>query len=196
RAGFVRDPGRSRRAPRAGADRRGGDPWHARLDHMPGKAASLRGMLTEDIETVLDFWFADGRERQWFERSDAFDRLVGETLLSLHERAAAGELDGWAAEPRGALALVILLDQVPRNLFRGTPRAFATDAKARDVARAALAAGHDAALGSDHERMFLYLPFEHSEELADQELSVQLFGRLSDPEALRYAQLHRDIVCR
>lgn len=149
-----------------------------------------------EIDEILAFWFAEGRVAQWFERSLAFDREVAERLAPLHERAAAGELDHWAAEPRGALALVILLDQVPRNLFRGTARAFESDAKARAVSHAALAAGHDAALSAEAERLFLYLPFEHSENLADQERSVALFSRLSDPGWLRYAELHREIVAR
>lgn len=149
-----------------------------------------------DIDRVLDFWFAEGREQQWFVRDEAFDRQTAETLGALHEQAVRGTLDGWAAEPRGALALTILLDQVPRNIHRGSARAFAADAKARAVCRAALAAGHDAALASEAERTFLYLPLQHSEDLADQELSVALFGKLSDPTARRYAERHREIIER
>lgn len=148
------------------------------------------------IEHVLAFWFADGREAQWFERSETFDAAVREALEALHLRAAAGTLDHWAETPRGALALVILLDQVPRNLYRGTARAFATDAKARAVCRAALDAGHDAALASAAERLFLYLPLEHSEDLADQERCVGLVAALGDAEQLRYAERHREIVQR
>ncbi|SMF38702.1 Uncharacterized conserved protein, DUF924 family [Tistlia consotensis] len=153
-------------------------------------------MSEAEIESVLAFWFAEGRDAQWFERDEAFDRAVGGALGALHERAAAGELDHWAAEPEGALALVVLLDQVPRNLFRGTPRAFATDARALAVCRAALAAGHDAALADDRRRIFLYLPLEHSEDLADQERCVALCARLSNPDWLSYAERHRDVIAR
>lgn len=153
-------------------------------------------MNDEAMERVLAFWFAEGRPAQWFERSDAFDREVREALEPLHEQAVEGALDPWAATPRGALALVILLDQVPRHLHRGSARAFASDAKARAVCHAALAAGHDAALSSDPERMFLYLPLEHSEDAADQERSVALFAALGEPEWLRYAERHREIVQR
>lgn len=153
-------------------------------------------MSEAEIEAVLGFWFGEGRDAQWFERDEAFDRAVGEALGALHEKAASGGLDHWAAEPRGALALVILLDQVPRNLFRGTPRAFATDPQALAVCKAALAAGHDARLADDRERIFLYLPLEHSEALADQERCVALCAPLSEPDWLTYAERHRDIVAR
>ncbi|MEX0758994.1 MAG: DUF924 family protein [Tistlia sp.] len=153
-------------------------------------------MSRDDIERVLAFWFAEGRQAQWFERDEAFDRDVGTALSPLHAQAAAGALDDWAQDPRGALALIILLDQVPRNLYRGTARAFATDAKALAVCRAALADGHDAALASEDEKAFLYLPLEHSENLADQERSVACFGRLSNETYRRYAELHRDVVAR
>ncbi|WP_338089144.1 DUF924 family protein [Nannocystis pusilla] len=111
-------------------------------------------------------------------------------------RAASGALDGWGAAPRGALALVILLDQFPRNMFRGTPEAFASDAKAREVANAALDAGHEHAL-TQEERLFLYLPLEHSEELADQERCVELMRALDEtPMWLDYAVRHRDVIAR
>lgn len=153
-------------------------------------------MSRYDIDRVLSFWFAEGREDQWFERSDTFDRAVERTLGGLHAEAAGGAIDCWAATPRGALALIILLDQVPRNLYRGTARAFATDAKALAICHAALAAGHDGALATDHERVFLYLPLEHSEDLADQERCVALCAGLADSQFHRYAVLHRDIIAR
>ena len=150
----------------------------------------------DDIERVLDFWFAEGRKAQWFAKDESFDRAIAETLGGLHRQAAEGALDGWAASPRGALALILLLDQVPRNLFRGSPRAFATDAKARDLCLAAVEAGHDRQLADDDQRCFLYLPLEHSESLADQERSVALFAGLADAEYLRYAEQHRAIIAR
>ena len=157
-------------------------------------------------EAVLDFWFGrpgdpeHGSSRApWFESDASFDRAVGAHCRALHEQAAAGELDAWAATPRGALALVILLDQVPRNLYRGTPRAFATDAQALGHARAALAAGFDQAM-TPLERWFLYLPFEHSEALADQRRAVALFEALPDhperDEALAFVRRHCEIIER
>lgn len=148
-------------------------------------------------ETVHDFWF-EGRLRyqeRWFKVDPAFDRAVARALLPLHERAAAGMLADLAAGPRGALALVLLLDQVPRNAFRGTARAFATDAAALGVARYAVGLGHDLQL-HPVERLFLYLPFEHSERLADQERSIELYTGLGDRLALEFAHRHRDIVLR
>ncbi len=143
---------------------------------------------------VLDYWRRAGAAGQWFRKDTAFDRDFSERFAALHARAAGGELDAWAGGADGALALLILLDQYPRNAFRGSARMYATDAQARRVARAALDAGHfehvEPAL-----RLFMCLPFAHSEELADQELSVALNARLG-AEALRHAEGHRDIVRR
>ena len=154
------------------------------------------------ISRVLDFWFApadDGGddEARWFKRSEAFDRAVRETLAEDHERAAAGAYDAWQASPQGCLALVLLLDQVPRNLFRGDPRAFATDARARAVTRQALDRGFDRQLPRQVERMFLYMPLEHSEALADQEDCCRLMAGLDDnPDWAVWAEKHRMIVAR
>jgi uncharacterized protein (DUF924 family) len=147
------------------------------------------------LDELLAFWFAPGTKPRWFAKDGAFDAELRDRFGPLAAAAAEGRLARRAGTPRGALGLVLLLDQLPRNLHRGDPRAFAQDEKARAVASAALAAGHDAALGPD-ERLFLYLPFEHSEDLADQERAVELFGRLGDPELLGYAVRHRDIVAR
>ncbi len=147
-------------------------------------------------DDVLEFWFAQGMAERWFKKDPAFDGEVRQVLLPLHEQAAAGELDGWGQSARGALALVILLDQVPRNLFRGEPRAFASDAKALAVTKRALREGLDKTL-RQAERMFLYLPLEHCEDLADQELCVTLTGSLDEnPEWHDYAVRHRDVVAR
>ncbi len=149
---------------------------------------------------VLDFWFAGdpGTPRPvWFQKNDAFDTACG-ALADLRGQALDGTLDHWAATPRGALALVILLDQLSRNLFRGSPEAFAADPKARAVARAAIAAGFDTRLGPQ-ERLFIYLPIEHSEDPADQDLSVRLFeslrGLVAD-RSIDYAYRHRDVIRR
>jgi uncharacterized protein (DUF924 family) len=147
---------------------------------------------------VIAFW-RDAGPTRWFRKNEAFDRAFRERYLAAHEAAARGELDGWRATADGALALCILLDQFPRNAFRGTPRMFATDAKAREVARAAVRDGFD--LQTDEPlRQFFYLPFTHSERLKDQELCVELTSRIADAslreESLRYARMHRDIIAR
>jgi len=162
-------------------------------------------------EEVLDFWFGQPADpvrnpacirprAVWFQRDATFDAECHRRFLIPHERAAACELVDWKDEPRSCLALLLLLDQIPRNLFRGTPRAFATDAKARAVARHALARGLDMALPSVW-RWFMYLPFEHSEEVHDQRLSVSLFEVLTlnhpaSREPLDYARRHRDVIER
>ncbi len=149
-----------------------------------------------EIGEILDFCFADGVVPLWFTKDPAFDRRVEAQLLTDHERAAAGAPDVWQASAEGCLALCMLLDQAPRNLFRGEPRSYATDAKARAVTHEALDRGFDRDL-PQIQRVFLYLPLEHSELLAEQQLSVQLIGELDqDPDWLDYALRHRDIVAR
>lgn len=148
------------------------------------------------LEDVLAFWFAEGRKPQWFESSEAFDAEVRRALQPLYEAACDGRYESWRRNPRGCLALVILLDQVPRNVHRGTPQAFASDAAARAVTRHALQEGFDEAL-AEVERVFLYMPLEHSEDLADQQDCVRLVAALpSSGEWLSYAERHRDIVAR
>ena len=149
--------------------------------------------MTSSPETFLAFWRAAG-SRQWFRQDDAFDTALRERFLDLHDAAAAGRLGGWPATADGALALVLLLDQFPRNAFRGTPRMYATDAQARAAASAAIGAGHDHAVDEEL-RQFFYLPFMHSEDLADLDRCVALNEAVGG-ESLRYAQHHRDIVRR
>ena len=144
---------------------------------------------------VLEFWFSPESEPCWFEWSEALDQRSREMLEAKKAAAAAGRLDDWQQTAESALALVVLLDQVPRNLYRGSARAFASDAKALSVARAALARGFDRDL-PEKQRLFLYLPFEHSEDSADQAESCRLFATLSDPEYLKYAEAHRDVIAR
>ena len=153
---------------------------------------------------VLRFWFGDdaayGKPRKaWFEKNPEFDREIHARFLPLHERAAAGELDHWQSMPGECLALVIALDQFPRNLFRGEARAFASDARALATARRAIEAECDADM-LPVERLFLYLPFEHSESLDDQWRSLALIGRLAPwPETadvFPYAVRHWEIVRR
>ena len=147
-------------------------------------------------EAVLGFWFAPGMDARWFVKDAAFDDQVRAALGAAYEGAAAGGLRDWQDRAQGALALVLLLDQVPRNLFRDDPRAFATDTQARAVAEQAIARGLDRQL-SQLERYFLYLPFEHSEDLADQERCLVLVAALDqEPSWLDWAKRHRDIIAR
>lgn len=142
---------------------------------------------------VLDFWREAGPER-WFRKDEAFDARFRERFLATHEAAACGALDAWANSADGALALLILLDQFPRNAFRGTPRMYATDAKAREIARRAVDAGFDRQV-EPSPRSFFYLPFMHSERLEDLDRCVELTRPLGE-ESHRYAVHHRGIVER
>jgi uncharacterized protein (DUF924 family) len=145
-------------------------------------------------DDVLAFWRAAGPQ-QWFTKDDTFDAEIRTRFLPIYEAAAAGALADWEATPDGALALTIVLDQFPRNMFRRDARAFAADAAARAVADRALARGFDKQVPSG-ERLFFYLPFEHSETMADQERCCTLFRALGDADLLRWAELHADIIRR
>ena len=143
---------------------------------------------------ILSFWREAGRDR-WYEKDDAFDAEVRRRFLDLWRKAAAGELASWEASDGGALALTIVLDQFPRNMFRGDPRAYATDAMAREVAARAIDRGADARIEPPL-LQFLYLPFMHSEHLDDQIRCVELFRKVGNAENLRYAEDHADIIRR
>jgi len=146
-------------------------------------------------EDVLAFWFAPGSERRWFEVDPDFDVEIAARFGALVETARGGHLAPWNASAPGSLALCLLLDQFPRNLWRGTPCAYSCDPAARAVAAAAIAAGHDLALPVNH-RFFLYLPFEHSEDLADQERCVALMRTLDDADQLDWAERHLAVIAR
>jgi uncharacterized protein (DUF924 family) len=150
--------------------------------------------LTEVARTVLAFWRQAGPDR-WFDRDEAFDASIRARFASLLRAAALGELDDWQATPEGALALTIVLDQFPRNLFRGSSNAFATDAKARAIAHHSLAHGFDQQV-EEELRLFLYMPLAHSEELVDQERCLALVEALGWEEATSSAREHRDIIAR
>jgi uncharacterized protein (DUF924 family) len=143
---------------------------------------------------ILAFGRAAGRER-WYKRDDAFDAEVRNRFLELWRKAAAGELSSWEATDDGALALVIVLDQFPRNMFRDDIEAYASDAPARAVAGRAIARGTgtraEAALLE-----FLYMPLMHSEQLADQQRCVELFRKADNADNLKYAERHADIIRR
>jgi uncharacterized protein (DUF924 family) len=147
----------------------------------------------EAAREVLRFWREAGPEL-WFARDDAFDDRFRTQFITLHEWAARGELSAWTKTADGSLALILLLDQFPRNSFRGTMRMFATDAIARRIATAMIDQGQDQEIDEEL-RAFVYLPFEHSEDLGDQERSVELCKTLS-AETLKWAEVHRDIIRR
>lgn len=164
--------------------------------------------------SVLDYWFgsstdeavtAKEKQRLWWGKDAAIDEDIRACFGDALERAGRGELDHWADTPRGSLALIVLMDQFSRNMHRGTPRSFAFDAAARSVTRRVIDAGQDREL-RPIERVFMYLPFEHSESIDDQDRAVALFGRLRDeaPVARRatfagyldYAHRHREVIAR
>ena len=141
---------------------------------------------------VIRFWREAGPAR-WFKKDAAFDAEFKARFETAHHAGATGALDAWTADAEGALALLVLLDQFPRNAWRGSGHMFATDGKALAVARAAVDAGFDRRV-DDALRAFFYMPFMHSESLADQERCVELCADL--PDNLRFAILHRDIIRR
>jgi uncharacterized protein (DUF924 family) len=147
---------------------------------------------------VIGFWTSAGPGK-WFAKSAAFDEAIRLKFEPVHHAAARGEYAGWAQTAEGALALLLLLDQFPRNLYRGSGHAFATDPLARWVAGRAVAAGHDQAVAPTL-RQFFYLPFTHSEALADQDRSVELYeahdAATGDIDGLKFAVIHRDIIRR
>ena len=167
----------------------------------------LTNAIDGEAQSVLDFWFlpagdpGHGASRaEWFRKDEAFDRAIAARFGALIERGLAGALDAWRATPRGALAEIVVLDQFTRNVFRGTPKAFAGDARALAAARALVAAGADRGLPAVA-RQFAYLPFEHAEDRAMQEEAMRLFASLAaehpeQADLLRWAAAHRDIVAR
>jgi uncharacterized protein (DUF924 family) len=146
------------------------------------------------VGTVINFWFEELTETDWFARSDAIDRHIRERFLTLHQRLVTHDGCG-VIEPRPILASVIVLDQFSRNLFRDSPYAYSADSIARRLARVAIERSFDVAM-TRLERLFLYLPFEHSEERADQALSVQLIASVGDDAWTRYAIAHKEVIDR
>lgn len=154
---------------------------------------------------VLDFWFDAARQAQWFERSDAFDAQIRGRFGTLHQRAVDGELDSWTLESGSWLALLIVLDQFSRNLYRDDVRAYAADAKVRSMVLPGLARGNDRQL-STLQRVFAYIPLEHAEDMALQHRAVDLFMQLSEDVSiderptylnfLDYARRHRAVIAR
>jgi uncharacterized protein (DUF924 family) len=145
-------------------------------------------------QDVLAFWRAAGPDK-WFEKDEAFDREIAARFLTTHEAAAAGHLTDWESTPQDTLALLIVLDQFPRNMFRDSARAFATDPLARAIADRAITRGFHLRVPQD-ERLFFVLPFEHSENLADQERSVALSRESNSGTPDKWAEIHADIIRR
>ena len=146
------------------------------------------------VDAVIHFWFEELAEALWFKKSDDLDAQIRDRFLALHERLVTHDGLGVTA-PRPILAVVIVLDQFSRNLFRGTPRAFAADSIARRLSRTAIEQGFDIAMKKE-ERHFLYLPFEHSEYREDQALALDLIERLGNDDWTRYAMAHKKIIDR
>lgn len=143
---------------------------------------------------LLDFWWNAGR-KNWFGGGPNFDEAIRAGFLSDVEAAGRGDYDPWQATPHGSLALLLLLDQFPRNLFRGSADSYKFDTKALDVARSAYEARQFLAYGPEH-RLFFFLPFEHSENMEDQTLAVDAFRRWGDQDGYHWALVHMDVIRR
>lgn len=156
---------------------------------------SMSAPIAPDVEHLLAFWFSDEVRTRWFASTPAFDAQVRARFETLWRRAADGDLLGWEESPRGALALVILLDQLPLNMYRGEAQSFVTEALSREVAARAIARGFDQRLSAD-QQAFLFMPFMHSEVLADQERAVALYQAAGLENNLKWACHHRDLVRR
>src|ERR1700704_5470730 len=150
--------------------------------------------MIASVAEVVSFWRGAGPER-WFDKDGAFDEEIRTRFLATHEAAAAGKLSGWEQTALGALAMLILLDQFPRNMFRGEARTFATDPLARAIAAGGIVRGFDAQVPAEL-RGFFYLPFEHSEDIADQERGIAFYKASGDADGLKWAELHADIIRR
>lgn len=151
--------------------------------------------MKDSAQDILDFWFEDTQPAQWFQINPDFDAAITERFSDAYDKAARGIFDDWKTDPEECLALCILLDQFPRNMYRNTPKAFATDGKALVIAKFALSKGFDQVL-SPLKRRFLYLPFEHSENLNDQRKCVELFEKMKkdDPLGYDYALRHLKVI--
>ncbi len=150
------------------------------------------------VDQVLDFWYAGDfttRRKEWFLKNADFDDEIRAKFAMDVEKAAAGGHDGLLESAEGALALLIMLDQFPRNLYRNDAKTFAADAKALNIAKRAIELGHDRDL-TIVQRIFFYLPFEHSEDLAEQDRAVELCRELGDADYLKYAIAHRDVIAK
>jgi len=153
--------------------------------------------MRDSRQEILHFWFTETQPAQWFQKNPEFDAIIRDRFGSIVSMARDGLCDGWAEDALGALALCIVLDQFPRNIYRDSGAAFTSDEKALGIAVQAIAKGYDQVLPV-MKRRFLYLPFEHSEHMADQERAVALFASIrdEDPMGYEYALRHRDVIQR
>lgn len=144
-------------------------------------------------QALVDFWFSEEASKYWFRATKAFDQQLLERYGDSWQQAKQGELDHWSETATGSLALVILLDQIPLNIFRGKPESFSTEAKSIVVARTAVDRGLDREL-PQRQKLFLYMPFMHSENLADQTLALKLFDQPGLEDNLQFSKHHYGIV--
>jgi uncharacterized protein (DUF924 family) len=148
-------------------------------------------MNKNSYKQVISFWFAPETQPKWFIKNEEFDQEITEKFQELYMKATSDKLGAWQKFPEGTLALIIILDQFPRNMFRGTAKAFATDNKALELTKYAIKNSYDQKL-TNEQKQFLYMPLMHSENLEDQNLSVKLFAFNS--YALEYAKAHHHII--
>lgn len=152
-------------------------------------------MSDVEVKAVLDFWFVESSFEQWFQKNDDFDREIKRRFSGLHTDLMGGHRNHWRENMRGCLAEIIVLDQFSRNMFRNDPKSFASDSRAKECLNHLLAQGYDSEM-TQVERNFAYLPLEHSEELSDQERSIELFTKNGDENSLDYAKRHKVIIDR
>jgi len=152
--------------------------------------------MTKSIshQDILNFWFDKDNKSKWFVSDDTFDQLIKLRFSDIYEQAIQGKLSSWSESPETILALIIILDQFPRNMFRNSPLSFASDKQALEYTKHALSQNFDKELSSDEMRHFLYLPLMHSENIEDQILSIDSFSSM--PHVLPYAQQHMDVIKR
>lgn len=162
---------------------------------MNGEQIRTVSPALAEPQDVLQFWFEALQPKDWFEKSDATDEAIRSRYAATHLALAAERPEPWTATAEGRLALIIVLDQFPRNIYRGTPLAFATDGLALREARLAVERGDDMQV-DEARRVFFYMPFEHAENLAEQNRSVELISRLGNDVYTDYAERHRDVIAR
>jgi len=144
-------------------------------------------------EQLIDFWFSQRVQKMWFNSTQDFDKELYNDYYQTYESAVNGDLDHWSESSLGSLALVIILDQFPLNMFRNSPRCFESENKALQAAKDAIKNKQDLDLANE-QKMFIYMPFMHSENLQDQDKAVELFAVAELDENLKFAKHHRDII--
>lgn len=151
--------------------------------------------MQQGVDEILDFWFSEYMSEHWFNSTSEIDREIKDRFEALWTLACAGELDDWQDSATGSLALIILLDQMPLNMFRGQTKSFSTEARAISVAKQAIQRAFDNQLGNE-QLVFMYMPFMHSENMQDQNRAVELFSAAGLQENVKFAKHHRSIVER